>query len=106
MTEHTPTPWKDGPVFSREGKAIFCQDYAKPGRWQKRVDDKTGVFSKADAAYIVRAVNAHDDMLAALQLLSLAAGMFIQKAEGSEQALMRAMGLAGAALAKAKRLTL
>lgn len=32
-----------GPVFQKEGRAIFWTDESKPGKWQRRLDDG-GVF--------------------------------------------------------------
>lgn len=66
-TPHTPTPWKDGPVFGTEGRAVFYQDTTKPGKWQRRLDKAGGIFSLEDAAFIVRACNAHEELLAALK---------------------------------------
>lgn len=62
---HTPGPWKDGPVFQREDRAIFWTDDGKPGRWQRRLDDKQGHFSAADA----RLIAAAPELLAALENL-------------------------------------
>lgn len=53
--KHTPGPWKDGPVFQNEGRAIFITDESKPGKWQRRLDDKSGVFSESDARLIAAA---------------------------------------------------
>ena len=64
--KHSPGPWKDGPVFQKEGRAIFITDQSKPGKWQKRLDDKSGVFSAEDA----RLIAAAPDLLAALKLTS------------------------------------
>jgi hypothetical protein len=62
VVAHTPGPWKDGPVFQKEGRAIFITDESKPGKWQRRLDDKGGAFSAADAKLIAAA----PDLLAAL----------------------------------------
>lgn len=53
---HTPGPWKDGPVFATEGRALFWNDTSKPGKWQRRVDGG-GIFKAEDAARIVACVN-------------------------------------------------
>lgn len=66
---HTATPWKDGPVFGTDGRALYVTDTSKPGKWQRRVDGGDGVFATQDAAFIVRAVNAHDELVAALDAL-------------------------------------
>lgn len=53
---HTPGPWIAGPVFAKqEGRAIFFTDETLPGKWQKRLDDKSGVFSDANARLIAAA---------------------------------------------------
>jgi hypothetical protein len=54
-TKHTAGPWKAGPVHGVEGKAVFFTDTEKPGKWQRRLDDKAGRFSEADAALIAAA---------------------------------------------------
>lgn len=66
-TKHTKLPWKAGPVFQKEGRAIFWTDDSKPGKWQRRVDAKDGVFNEADAELIVRACNSHYELLEALR---------------------------------------
>jgi hypothetical protein len=60
--QHTPGPWKDGPLFGRETRGVFWTDTSKPGRWQRRVDDK-GEFLAADA----RLIAAAPDLLSALR---------------------------------------
>lgn len=60
---HTPGPWRAGPVFQKDGRAIFFSDASLPGRWQRRLDDKTGVFAAADA----RLMAAAPELLEALQ---------------------------------------
>ncbi len=61
---HTPGPWKDGPVFMTGRRAIFFNDDSKPGRWQRRLDrDKDGTFSEEDA----RLIAAAPELLEALQ---------------------------------------
>lgn len=58
---HTSGPWKDGPVFQRQGRAIFFTDTSKGGRWNRRLDEG-GVFGAADA----RLIAAAPDLLEAL----------------------------------------
>ena len=58
-TTHTPTPWHQGPYYkgdveSREGRICECTPLSSPR-------------AAANAEFIVRAVNAHDDLLAALK---------------------------------------
>lgn len=50
--QHTPTPWKlQGP----KGMSIVTED----GRWVAGLDSS----SPEDRAYIVRAINAHDELI-------------------------------------------
>lgn len=80
---HTALPWKDGPVFgSPEGRAIFWTDESRPGKWQRRVDsfdNKAGIFSPEDAAFIVAAVNSHARLLAERAELVAALQPFVEK---------------------------
>lgn len=69
-TAHTPGPWKAGPVFQETGKAIFFTDENKPGKWQRRLDDKSGVFSEANARLIAAAPELLDALRDALLVLS------------------------------------
>lgn len=56
MSKHTPGPWKDGPVFNKDGRGIFFTDTSKPGKWQRRVDGgHCGTFDVADARLIAAA---------------------------------------------------
>lgn len=54
QTKHTQGPWKDGPLFQREGRAIFWTDTSKGGKWNRRLDDK-GEFAPSDARLCARA---------------------------------------------------
>lgn len=60
--KHTPGPWRDGPLFGRTTRGIFWTDTSKPGKWQRRVDEK-GEFSAEDA----RLIAASPDLLLELQ---------------------------------------
>ncbi len=66
MSKHTETEWRAGPVFGKEGRAIFVTDESKPGKWQRRVDDKSGVFTESDAKLIAAAPR----LLNALQVIA------------------------------------
>lgn len=66
--KHTPTPWHDsglsdtlpgGFIEARNGKNI-CLYYAGP-------ETAVGDQGKANAAFIVRACNAHEELVAALR---------------------------------------
>ena len=70
MTDHTKTPWR---IVSRtDGADIVTGDY--PGGrarliascWSGGSDDADDA-ARANAEFILRAVNAHDDLLAALR---------------------------------------
>ena len=60
--QYTPGPWRAGPVLGFDGQAIFHTDQSKPGKWQRRLDNKTGIFIEADA----RLIAAAPDLLVAL----------------------------------------
>lgn len=90
--KHTPTPWKtntaihpDDQVFSADGAIVAdC-------KWTKHNPD----IRSANAEHIVRCVNAHDDLAAALEeLLAERANDFHHDTEG--------FNMARAALAKAR----
>jgi hypothetical protein len=64
--EHTPTPWEvhevedSGEVVSRGMRQVGGKGINKGEEFE--------LFDKADADFIVRAVNAHDDLLAAARM--------------------------------------
>lgn len=64
----TPLPWKDGPVFQTDSRALFHTDETRPGKWQRRLDGK-GYFEAADAAYISHTANAYPRLVEALKHL-------------------------------------
>ncbi len=70
MVEHTSTPWfASVPIYSNgyahvSTRASFDGDIATC--WHKGPDVST-VVSAANAAFIVRAVNVHDELVAALK---------------------------------------
>lgn len=100
-TTHTPTPWHQGPYYtsdveSRDGRICECMPLMSPR-------------AAANAELIVRAVNAHDDLLAALKALRsvtsrLAISVVLGHAVGSEieRAVNEAHDAATAAIAKAE----
>jgi hypothetical protein len=63
QNEHTPTPWEDGTgdngndawVFARGAAVADCDLYSDRDR------------NKANAEFIIRAANCHDELLAALK---------------------------------------
>ena len=84
MTKHTPTPW-----FAE------APDKLQIRTLQPTLNDVAAVASsRANAAFIVRAVNAHDDLVAALEVVRRSAGWGAMADETHE--------LINAALAKAK----
>jgi len=103
MTKHTETPWvADGRLICRTDNhmneiADICGfDDAHPDRMvEKNIDE-----DEANAAFIVRACNAHDELVAALEALESAHLFF--KFSGIGDAESEAIDLAVAALAKAK----
>jgi len=70
LSAHTPTPWEfvEEPYDASEAD-LFCRSIYSGGYKGLLVARADQDFSKADAAFIVKAVNAHGDMLAALQTL-------------------------------------
>jgi len=57
MDKHTPTPWK---LSLPDGDSRFV---ASIQIGDKSLNDREQVLSNADAAFIVRAVNAHQELL-------------------------------------------
>lgn len=94
---HTPGPWQVGPVFNKEGRALFVTDASKPGKWHRRLDDKGGVFAEQDA----RLIAAAPDLLAALEQISLWANVDALEEQGLPN-LARAIHESRAAIARAK----
>ncbi len=92
-TAHTPGPWIAVPYLSPKGKALI-----------KSLDGKTitsgPMLTDDDAAFIVRACNAHDDMLAALRSI---AGTLDLESFPTKGCMENRLGsLARAAIAKAE----
>ena len=72
-SQHTPTPWKSS-VWTYEGgerKEIMIQndkDAVCKINGLYRPDSDSQLEEKANAAFIVKAVNAHDDLLAFVRI--------------------------------------
>jgi hypothetical protein len=67
---HTPTPWVALPTAFNEGFTISAQPSPVLRGFTKQiafVGDKADEETKANAAFIVKAVNAHDELVAALK---------------------------------------
>lgn len=68
-TEHTPTPWAvwTAPDGKPYGKAVFkSEDGSRVTTWPF-VCDCGGAPNEANSAFIVHAVNSHDDLIETLQ---------------------------------------
>jgi len=61
---HTPTPWEVKELHPNYGGHVLVYD---TGHGLARIDDKSGNFSKENAALIVRAVNSHQELVALLK---------------------------------------
>lgn len=75
QTAHTPTPWVCAPSGMRDR---YSQAYAIAQRGEKNLiaglfDDVLGrgLTAKANAAFIVKACNAHDDMIDTIECFIL-----------------------------------
>lgn len=68
MTQHTRTPWRTDPDYcndiqTSDGKLTIASIWHEEGGpWLPPLEE-----AEANAAFIVRACNAHDDMLSALR---------------------------------------
>ena len=71
MTEHTPTPW-----FVMHGTDIMHGDKATRHASVDKLWADGGTQACANAAFIVRACNAHDELVAALTALCCTARTF------------------------------
>lgn len=73
----TPRPWKTKRLFYSGGYALF--------RWRmhgdRRIDDKSGEFAQADAELIVKAVNAHERLVAACEAAQAASTAITESEE-------------------------
>lgn len=93
--QHTPTPWyaKGFAIFSKE-----CDELAtlNCGYHEKGIGQ--GMYQEANAAFIVRAVNAHEELLG--ELISLVA--WVEEDPERAESLARQLNNARAAIAKAE----
>jgi hypothetical protein len=69
--QHTPTPWSISDLKTIEGDSMVC---AGEGHGYGLV---ASVTIPQDAAFIVRAVNAHDDLVKALEKAQRALAMIV-----------------------------
>jgi hypothetical protein len=100
-TKHTPTPWRDcaPPSNFHKGK-IFI----RPANGERLIAIVSGEMQqdeiRANAAFIVRAVNTHDDLVEALKdLLDGTGDMTAERIEKARAALRKGEGgVAGAGL--------
>jgi len=68
-TPHTPTPWfQDGSAIREEASDLIVCRASDGGHLTEVL--LTGDQIEANAAFIVRAVNAHDDLVKALKALT------------------------------------
>lgn len=67
MKKHTTTPWKQtGSYFDADGRLVGRALQMKGNNLE--ADEKEEALSKANAAFIVRAVNSHEELLGALKM--------------------------------------
>lgn len=71
MSEPTPTPWEAGTAYTSDGWNVYGPDTSKHANPGEQTVVAEGV-TKADATLIVKAVNAHADLVAALERVRLA----------------------------------
>lgn len=85
--QHTPTPWSvDRGLVIRDAE----------GKWVANVDGGNDAVSKTRAAFIVRACNAHDDLVEALCVIRMSAGWQLMAKE-TRHLVDTALAKAGAA---------
>ena len=107
-TKHTPTPWVVGgkaklgaPLAPGETPRIWANDGASIAdiSIRRKIGDGTSQQELVNADYIVRACNAHDELVAALKLLETAARRYAQGLDGSSAYVFKMADNARAALA-------
>lgn len=81
MPDHTQTPWRIG----NAGTTIFSPPNGEPSPVTIAVIGSAKGAGKANAAFIVRAVNAHDELVAALEALFEATREHIDEVGNEEQ---------------------
>ena len=87
---HTPAPWEIAPAMPR---CIMPKD-----KRHRKVADCTSDRSTADAAHIVRCVNVHYELVAALEVIALNSADIL--AGGPNNAAAEHLRIASCALAK------
>ena len=92
MSEHTPTPWE----WDKRPPEWLVGPNDEP----VIIPDEETIITDADREFIVRAVNAHDDMLEALK--SVVKGSFRADSTGYQHLELDVMPVVKAAIAKAK----
>lgn len=95
-TQHTLTPWTnptDGGVKASAERTMLRSGREVPFRVCTMQDGDLETV-RANAAFIVRACNAHDDLVAALRMISDSG---VALAEPIEKAMCAALAKAGAA---------
>lgn len=110
MSEHTPGPWEILPGHS-ERRLIIRHDW-RSGRYVAQIGELVGgpdltPEDRANAAFIVRACNSHDALIAALEeaddnMDTLAANLRNGITEGAASLIPRFRAAIRAALAQAK----
>ena len=108
-TKHTPTPWIVGgkaklgaPLAPGETPRIWANDGASIAdiSIRRKIGDGTSQQELVNADYIVRACNAHDELVATLEGMVTMAGI---EAKAGSKSWANAANLSREVLAKAKK---
>lgn len=97
MSGHTPTPWEADGITKENGKKVYAGIYQVGNMRSAAICSA----AYANAAFIVRAVNSHDELVAALNCF-LMDERFQVGVGGNPNAVSKMLAAAHAALAKAK----
>ena len=98
-TSHTPGPWKQ---HATPGK-IYASVRGADGRCVADCGSRSDVIAQANAEFIVRACNAHDDLLEALEACERALDeAYFAEPDGCGCLACESLRKARAAIAKAK----
>lgn len=96
MSEHTPTPWKTGhrgdntlAIYGRSNKTPISVFHDEGGEFPEYFDKKR---KDANAEFIVRACNVHDDLVAALEGVIRIADRKTVEFDAAHAALAKAKG--------------
>lgn len=65
--KHSPLPWGIQQYRSCEGFSIWTKDRCIAERWYPTLTDEEAITVRANAELIVRAVNCHEELVAALR---------------------------------------